>query len=156
MTETYLENDPASENNSKTKSTAVYESAIDAWIIAMLLLSPIAGTALGVYCFVNQNADDAAIFFAASAFTLMISIALTLPCRYTLTDDAVSIRCGLLVFYRVPYRDIESINPTATWRSGPSLSLKRVEIKTSKKSVIVSPKDRDQFINDLQSRINPS
>ena len=149
MTDAHLQTD-------STKSTTVYDSAIDVWIVAMLLLSPIAGAALGVYCFANQNADDAAIFFAASAFILLVSIALTLPCRYTLTQDAISIRCGLLIFYRVAYEDIESVERSATLRSGPALSLKRAEIKTKKKTVIVSPKDRDQFISDLQSRINLS
>lgn len=148
-------NDPALPKDSRTRMT-VYESAIDRWVVALLLLSPLTSAALGVYCFADQRADDAAIFFAAAAFTLLVSIALTLPCRYTLTKDAISIRCGLVVFYRVPYRDIESVEGSSTLRSGPALSLSRVEIKTNKKSVIVSPKDRDQFISDLRSRIKLS
>jgi membrane protein YdbS with pleckstrin-like domain len=147
--------DPSFDNDS-TRKTTVYESAIDRWVIALLLLSPLTGAALGIYCFANQRADDAAIFFAAAAITLLVSIALTLPCRYTLTSDAVSIRCGLLVFYRVMYRDIKSVELTSTLRSGPALSLKRLEIKTDKKCMIVSPKDRDQFLSDLRCRINAS
>ncbi|KAA1260803.1 hypothetical protein LF1_33450 [Rubripirellula obstinata] len=144
--------DPESPSHPTTQ-IKVYESAIDRWVIALLLLSPLTSAAIGVYCFANGKADDAAILFAAAAFTLLVSIAFTLPCRYTLTADAISIRCGLFVFYRITYNDIESVQRTSTWRSGPALSLNRVEIKTNQKSVIISPVNRDQFIKDLTDRL---
>jgi membrane protein YdbS with pleckstrin-like domain len=131
----------------------IYESAIDRWVIVLLLLSPLTSATIGVYCFAIGKADDAAIMFAAAAVTLLVSIACTLPCRYTLTQDAVSIRCGLFVFYRILYSDIQVAQRTSTWRSGPALSLKRVEIKTNNKTVIVSPADRDRFIEDLDERM---
>ena len=116
--------------NDSTTPNKVYESEIDRWVIALLLLSPLTSAAIGVYFFIDGKADGAAILLAAAAVTLLVSIAFTLPCRYTLTEDLISIRCGIFVFYRVPYLDIESVERSATWRSGPALSLKRVEIKT--------------------------
>lgn len=145
-------NQSALPKNSASRIT-VYESAIDRWVIALLLLSPLTSAALGIYCFIDGKADGAAILWMAAAVTLLISVALTLPCRYTLTEDAISIRCGLFIFYRVLYSDIESVDQSSTWRSGPALSLDRVEIKTEKKCVIVSPNNCDAFIEDLNERI---
>tara|TARA_R110002111_G_scaffold77739_2_gene123400 strand:+ start:290 stop:745 length:456 start_codon:yes stop_codon:yes gene_type:complete len=132
----------------------VYESAIDRWVVVLLLLPPIAGVVLGGYLFSVGRSDDAAILFATAAATLLVSIACTLPCRYTLLDDAISIRCGIIIFYQVSYAEIQSVERSATLRSGPALSMKRVLLKTTKRSIVASPKDSDQFIQDIQSRIN--
>lgn len=119
----------------------------------LLLLSPAVGTLLGVYCFLNQRPDDAAIFFAASAAVLVVTTGLTCPCRYTLMKDSMSVRCGLFVNYQVAYASIQSAEYTSTLRSGPALSLKRIEIKTDNRSVIISPKDRDRFLAELRHRL---
>ena len=135
-----------------SSTTVVYKSAVDVWVVALLLLSPSLGTLLGCYCAWIQRPDDAAVFFAASAVTLLVTMALIFPCRYTLTNDTMSVRCGLFIFYQVAYESIVSANCTSTLRSGPALSLKRIEVKTDKRSVIISPVDRDRFLADLRSR----
>ncbi|WP_246146479.1 PH domain-containing protein [Rubripirellula lacrimiformis] len=126
----------------------VYESAIDRWVVALLLLTPLASLGLGLYAIVIGQPGDAAILFSTGALASLVSVAFALPCRYTVLDDAVSIRCGLIC-YQVPLADIVSAEPTSTLRSGPALSLRRVAIKTHKRTIIVSPKDRDAFITDI-------
>ncbi|TWU57204.1 PH domain-containing protein [Rubripirellula reticaptiva] len=127
---------------------AVYESAIDWWVGLLLVMAPLISGVLGVYAWWMGQPGDAAVLFVAGAFVTAITAAFTVPCRYTILDDAVSIRCGLIC-YQVPLSDIVSVERTASLKSGPSLSLKRVAIKTSKKTIIVSPKDQDAFIADL-------
>ncbi len=86
--------------------------------------------------------------FAVAAATLIITVALTLPCRYTILDDALSVRCGLVV-YQIPFDSIRSVEKSASLRSGPALSLRRVVVETDKKSHILSPKSRDEFLEKL-------
>ncbi len=136
------------------RPTVVYPSAIDRWVVVLLLLSPVTGVVLGGYLFAIGRADGAAVLFATAAITVLVLLACTLPCRYTLLDDIISIRCGIIIFHRVPYDKIESIELSSTLRSGPALSLKRVLIKTSQRSFVLSPEDRQRFIDDVQDRMS--
>lgn len=134
-------------------SHRVYESKIDAWVVAVLLVSPIAAIVMGVYFMIGGRADDAAIMFASGAFITLVSAACTLPCRYTLLDDAISIRCGIILLYQVPYEDIKSAEMSSSWLSGPALSMKRIAIKTKRRTIIISPKDRELFLVELRRQI---
>ncbi|MEM9644555.1 MAG: PH domain-containing protein, partial [Planctomycetota bacterium] len=88
------------------------------------------------------------LLFLIGGAALAVTMAFMVPCRYTILSDTLSIRCGI-IFYQVPLADIEQATKSATLWSGPALSLKRVEIKTAKRTFIVSPKDRDDFIAKL-------
>lgn len=126
----------------------VYESAIDWWVAVLLIMTPVTAAGIGGYFLWIGQPGDAATLFAAGALALLITLALTLPCRYTLLEDALSIRCGLIC-YQVPLDDIQTVEPTASLRSGPALSLRRVAVKTDRRTIILSPNDRDEFIADL-------
>lgn len=141
-----------SQTESIAKRPTVYQSAIDGWIAIMLMITPIIAAAIGVYTWSIGQPGDAAIMFMAGAVTLLVTLAFTLPCRYTLLDDAVSIRCGLIC-YQIAYSEITAVEPTWTIRSGPALSMRRVQIKTNNRAVIVSPKDRDGFIESMHREI---
>ena len=132
------------------KPTEVYDSAVDAWIVIMLLLGPLAPAAVGVVLLLSGKPGDASILFLASSATLVLTMALTMPCRYTLLKDAVSVRCGL-VFFQIPFDRIRQVEPSATWRSGAALSMKRVLIHTDRSKYVVSPKQREQFIERLRA-----
>ncbi len=129
-------------------TSQIYNSAIDAWIAVMLMMTPALAAVIGGYLLWFGRAGDAAIMFASGAFALLVTMAFAIPCRYTILDDALSIRCGL-IFYQVPLNEIVSVESTSTLRSGPALSMRRVAVKTSKRTIILSPKDRDRFIADL-------
>ena len=134
----------------------VYRSAIDRWILGILALSPLTAIAIGIHFWVNGQRGPALTVLASGVIVTLVTLALTWPCRYTLLQDAISIRCGLVVFYQLDYSDIVSVELSSTWRSGPALSLKRVEIKTKNRRVIVSPRDRESFVRDLRERVSAS
>ncbi|TWU51026.1 hypothetical protein Poly51_43200 [Rubripirellula tenax] len=135
-------------NTKKKARPTVYESAVDWWVGLLLILAPLMSAAIGVYAWWNGQPGDAMTLFIAGAVSSLVTAAFTVPCRYTVLDDAVSIRCGLIC-YQVPLSEIVSVERTASLKSGPSLSLKRVAIKTAKRTIIISPKDRDAFIADV-------
>ena len=135
----------------------VYDSAIDLWIAALIFLGPTCAAAMGVALVVNARPAEASILFLTAAVTLIVTVALTLPCRYTILDDALSIRCGLIC-YQLDLRDIRVVEPSASLRSGPALSLRRVLVATDRRKHILSPKDRERFIlqlSDAIKRANP-
>ncbi len=134
-----------------TKSPVVHQSAIDRWVACLLMLSPVAAIAIGLWLMFQERPDDAFILFIAGAGATLLTVACCLPCRYTLLPDALSIRCGIMVS-QVPYASITKVEKSATLRNGPALSLRRVIVVTEKKSIVLSPKDRDEFIEQLSQR----
>lgn len=139
----------------KTIRPTVYDSAVDLWIAALILLSPLTSVVIGIYLLVDGQADGAMYLFLIGAGVLLLTLVLIQPCRYTILDDSLSIRCGIL-FYQIPLNEIESVEPSRSWRNGPALSMRRVKITTSQRTVLVSPKEREAFITDLSNATNQS
>ncbi|MCG8650136.1 MAG: PH domain-containing protein [Pirellulales bacterium] len=135
-----------------SRSSQVYESAIDPWIALVLFIGPAVGAGVGIFLLADGNAAGASLLFFIAGMTLILTMAVTIPCRYTLLDDALSIRCGLIC-YQIPLHQIQAVDPSATLRSGPALSLRRVVVRTPKKQHILSPKDRDRFIREVKQAI---
>lgn len=129
----------------------VYDSAIDWWVAIMLLLSPIVASVMGVVFFAQQRPGDASIVFLAGAFTIAVTALFTLPCRYTLLDDTLNVRCGIIC-YAIPFDTIEKIEFSSSWLSGPALSLKRVRVAAKGRNYLLSPKNREAFIDELNLR----
>jgi hypothetical protein len=130
----------------------VYDSAIDLWIAVLIFLGPVCAAAIGVALVIHARPAEASLLFLTAAVTLIVTVALTLPCRYTILDDALSIRCGLIC-YQLDLRDIRVVEPSASLRSGPALSLRRVLVATDRRKYILSPKDRERFIRQLSDAI---
>lgn len=136
------------QRSNKSSRATVYDSAIDLWIAVLIFLGPTFASAIGVALVINARPAEASILFLTAAATLIVTIALTMPCRYTILDDALSIRCGLIC-YQIELRDIRVVEPTASLRSGPALSLRRVLVATDRRKHILSPKNRERFIEQL-------
>ena len=128
----------------------VYSSAVDLWIAVLLIMSPVFAAALGIYAWTEGERDGAMILLITALATFLLTLALTLPCRYTIEDEDLHVRCGILS-YRIPLKTIERVEPSRTWTSGPALSMKRVMVFTKFKNYVLSPRDQDGFIADLTS-----
>lgn len=144
----------SNETRNITRPT-IYPSAIDKWIVVMLLLAPVTSVAIGLYLFQQGKVDGAITLFLCAAATGSLTAAFTTPCRYTIHHDSVTVRCGLIC-YQIPIAEMVSVSKSATVLSGPALSMKRVVIKTSRGQHILSPKQRDLFVEDLQRSLTQS
>lgn len=131
----------------------VYDSAVDLWIALILLLGPSAALAISGYCLLDGRPGEARIFFFTAFATIAVTLAFTTPCRYTVDSDFLSIRCGLL-HYQIPLGDIIDVEPSRTLISGPALSLRRVLVRTNKRNHVLSPSQREAFIDDLRGEID--
>lgn len=67
-------------------------------------------------------------------------------------DDYLLVQAGILK-ERIKYEDIVSVEKSSDPLSAPAMSLKRVRIDHGKGFTLVSPKDRDDFISELNTRI---
>lgn len=155
-TETEIKNPQGSMAESKSERTSdhtVFPSKVDPWLAFVLVLPSLVGGAAGVTLLV-QGGDDgthASMLFAISAGLLILHGILVLPCRYTFLDDALSVRCGLIC-YQIPYAEIRNIEPSRSWASAPALSLDRIEIRSDQRTVLVSPQDREGFLQEIRRR----
>lgn len=127
---------------------SIYVSAVDWWIALLVMMGPVICVGLTGILMQQGRQQDALYCMAAGVFTLLVTGLFTVPCRYTILSDTLSIRCGILLM-RVPLDQIKSIELSGSWISGPALSLKRVKISTASRFYLVSPVDRERFIDEL-------
>lgn len=88
----------------------------------------------------------ALVMFAAFAF-LMSLIART---EYVFDDKQLMVRSGPFR-WRVPTDSISHVRPTRSWLAGPALSFDRLELIGAHGSLLVSPRDRRAFLEQLKS-----
>ncbi len=129
-----------------------YTSKIDTWLLIVIVLSMAACLAVP---FVR--------FQATGMFGLVVSLPIMLigvglplwvytDTRYRLTDTTLFANTGPFK-WEIPLRDITKVTPTRDSMSGPALSFDRLRIDYGKgKSLIISPKQKQQFIDDLEQR----
>ena len=73
--------------------------------------------------------------------------------EYTLTNDQLQVDSGFSV-QKIEITDITYITPTRSMSSAPALSLDRIKIEYRNKEVLISPKDRASFYQEIRAR-NP-
>lgn len=128
---------------------SVYPSAVDWWIAVLVMAGPLIFVAMTAVLLQQGRPTEALRCLLGGAATLLITALFTIPCRYTILSDSLTIRCGIL-FMRVPLDQIKSIDLSGSWLSGPALSLKRVKISTASRFYLVSPKERERFMEELR------
>lgn len=147
MSDTFLVED----SSRRTRQT-VYASAVDWWLALLLMAGPVICVALtGVLLSRGQSAEAMQCLLAGGV-TLVITAMCTIPCRYTLMPDCLTIRCGVY-FVRIPLEQIRAVEPSGSWLSGPALSLRRIKISTASRFYLISPVDRERFIEELNAAI---
>jgi len=130
----------------------VYRSAVDFWLVIVIYSGPAALLSVALYSWAEGRPDISGASLMAFAGLVLLFRLLTSPCRYTLTDDSLNIRCGIL-FRSVPLSRVRSAELSSTWESAPAMSLRRVKIVLDQGHRIVSPVDRQAFIADLMAAV---
>ncbi len=129
-----------------------YPSKVDIWLVTVLTVALLLPIVLSLLAFWN-NPREALIMLATTAFTFCLCALLLIPCTYTLRDDHVLIRSGF-IRYRIFYKDITSVEKSSSIWSAPALSLQRVKISLAHRFYLISPKNREDFIQTLQKHIS--
>lgn len=128
-----------------------FSSRIDAWLVVVLSLTIglMLYQSISVY---STSPTDTLIGLGVLAFLLGLARLTSYPCEYTLTPTELVIRFGV-IRQRIPYGQITSIASSRSLWAAPALSLQRVKISYGGRFVLVSPKDRAQFMAALGQRV---
>lgn len=132
-------------------SPHTYNSKIDTWLLVLtgLVLSSMLFRGLMALRF---STTYAAMVLGAFAVIVLIVLLFAYPCRYTFMDDHLLIQSGAIRM-RIDYADITGIAPSRSLWSAPALSLQRVRIEFAGRFQLVSPMQRERFIEELKARI---
>lgn len=128
-----------------------YPSKVDWWLGALIALLPL--SLVAVWVDVGSNEE---LIAAASATVLVVGIlaGLAFPMRYGLDSDVLVIRFGLCR-QRIGLAAITEVEPSRNPLASPALSMDRLMVRygSSRFSfVLISPADRDRFLDDLAHR----
>jgi hypothetical protein len=135
-----------------------FESKRDPWLLWTIRMLPFA--VLAIVGFADyQNHANLRGPMAGLVVIVVMELAVMEPIMrstyYAIEGDTLLIRSGF-IRWRVPIREIRSIEPTRSLLSSPALSLDRLRIAYGGwKAVMVSPEQKERFIEALRT-INPS
>lgn len=125
-----------------------YTTRVDTWLAAVLLL------AFGAVVY-EATVDANPVALGVGLLMALVLRLMVLPCRYILMPDHLLV-CSGMRRWTIPYRDIKSIMLSLNPASAPALSLRRVEIRYGRESILVSPRSRSEFMSALYSRMKRS
>ena len=139
-----------------TTTTVRFRSAIDAWLIVVLVASAVPFVAA---CFVSGSLASALVLAVVALLYVALLIDMLHGTYYDV--DAVGrqlrVRGSVFVDLRIDVDKITLVRPCRTWLSSTALSVsRRIEVcYGERRSVVISPRHRAEFIARLQA-INPA
>lgn len=133
------------------RDDAMYPSRIDAWLV-VLVLGSLALAGYQAWSLHATAPQESALAAGIAAGVFLLVLALTWPCTYTLTDSHLVVRAGV-VRQRIAYRDITGAERSRSLWAGPALSLRRVKVSYAGRFVLLSPRDRGRFVEELRCRV---
>jgi membrane protein YdbS with pleckstrin-like domain len=131
---------------------AVFRSKVDLWLVAVLVGVPILVLEfffedIGLS---DQSADLVVILLVAVVLAIFAWLYFTT--RYSFTAEFLLVRSGPFS-WNIPLQEISKIEPTHNPASSPALSLDRLVIYYNDgKELMVSPADKQGFMNELKTR----
>jgi hypothetical protein len=124
----------------------VYKSKIDWWLAAILVVAMVASLFAGLRTLSESPAWIAALVGGPG---LLLPLVALLSTRYVIREDQLIVRSGPFK-WRIPIAEISGITPTHDPIASPALSLDRLRIAYGhKKSLLISPHDRDGFLQQI-------
>ena len=129
----------------------VYKSKVDWWLALALVVAFFVSLFAGLYALgaYTPNAAWNALLIGGPGVVLPPLLVFTL--RYTIDGNRLIVRSGPLR-WRIPISEITAITETRDPISSPALSINRLRIEYgNKKSVLISPRDKDAFLRQIEA-----
>jgi len=132
----------------------VYKSKISYGLLLFIFLILIIPFGFGM--FKTESIKSIIISIGVFVLPIWFVLHLFLNTNYTILNNVLKIKSGFLYKKDLDINSIQSIRSSNSLISSPAASFDRIELKYGKfSSVIISPKDKMSFIEDLLM-INPS
>ena len=129
-----------------------FNSKVDAWLLVVVPAAVAACAVAMLMLAVRGPAWTAVGLLAIALPGIVLPLWVVCDTRYELTDEALRVRSGPFR-WRVALRDVRAVAPSRSLLSSPALSLDRLRIDHGRAaSLLVSPKDRENFLTALRSR----
>lgn len=131
-----------------------YPTKVDWWLVPVLCLPPLAAGAVCVVSALAGSTPGLLVGVAMAVVVLGIYLGLVFPMRYGVSDTHLVVRFGICR-RRIPLAEITEVTPTSNPLGSPALSLDRVHVQFGQsvfKAVLVSPKDRDLFLDEVAQK----
>lgn len=126
-----------------------YKSKVDSRIVLIVVGVMVVST---VPCMLVPGAVWAVL--AVDMVVGLIFADMVFNTEYTIDGQMLRVKCGMLVKDRCDIMSVTAIRPTRELGSSPAMSLDRIEIRLKDRSIIISPKDKEGFVNDM-CKVNP-
>ena len=139
---------------SEVRDTQEFRSKRDPWLVAVLLVAAIS-MAMAALVLVLARPKPAWLAFTLSAL-LLVAAALVVwalsATSYRIGSSTLLIRCGPLR-RELDLEQVDAITPTRNVLAGPALSLDRLRVmhRGSRTGILLSPLDRDAFLDCCES-----
>ena len=124
---------------------------MDLWLAVVVALAAAAPIAAGVWLAIQGETRGVIFLLCWGVVITLLITALSVPLRYTCRADHFHIQSGWLD-WRVPYASVRRVALSANPLSAPAWSLRRVKLETADGLILVSPSDRESFIEELSAR----
>lgn len=125
----------------------VYRSKVDVWLVALSVGIMAAACVPGLFFDFSWGALTACLL--ALVVSVMFSI------RYEISGDKLRVVCCWIFIETFDIHKITSVKPTRTILSSPAASLDRIEVRAGRRSVVISPRDKQAFVGHLLA-VNPA
>lgn len=135
-------------------STRWYRSKVDWWLAVILAIPPVAAVAVMAAGLVGGELPVVGIGATMTAIMAAVYFGVTFPIRYGFDELHLIVRHGLCR-QMIPLAKISNVRPTHNPLSSPALSLDRLWVQYGTglfRAIMISPAERDAFLNDLSQR----
>jgi len=132
-----------------------FKAKIDWWML-LIFVSFLALNIWAVWGLFTGGAGSIILAIVFTPINIFLMLPIWLNTYYLLDESELLVKCGLGKGTRIGYSQITSVSKTRNLISAPALSLDRLEVRYKSISgsfsdtVIISPKDRAGFIEQLQ------
>ena len=128
-----------------------FPSRVDAWLVALLAGVPLFLIGLGVLAL--SKSTSAGLVQVGVGLAVGVAIAAcSIPCRYTLDASRLRIQSGVLD-EELDLAKIRSVELVRSFESAPAWSTWRVKLILDDGYRLISPRDRDAFVQTLQAQL---
>ena len=126
-----------------------YKSKMDWWVFLALAFSVFVGVRV-VFRVLEQGRPAPIMILVLAGFVLPLW--LVLDTSYRLTSDTLYVRSGP-IRKKIPLKLVRSVEETNEMTGAPALSMDRLRINYgTSEYVLISPKDKREFLRDLKMR----
>lgn len=134
----------------------VFVSKVDFWLALVLWLGSLSLILIPLWQWKWSKSGSSILNLLLMVIFMPFVALMLMPLfgtKYTLTDTQLQVDSGLST-QTIELTDITHITPIRSMTSAPALSLDKIEIAYQNEEVLISPKDKPRFYQEIQAR-NP-